>query len=167
MSGAICWGKYFKNLNQHVPMLAVPFSLELKWAAMWRKMQHKLSSETMVTQSLDAATKTYSCKLYQHLIPTVVNPCGSTIILGNSRSYIKPLYCPHSRKDLTLSCYLSSLWLDRSKAEQGVEVRERNLRRRERTRMEGTWDVSWKELRDPVREIAWWEPCNFTGLTSW
>ena len=36
---------------------AIPFSLGPRWAAAWRKMQHKLSSETMVIQSLGATTK--------------------------------------------------------------------------------------------------------------
>jgi hypothetical protein len=35
---------------------AVPFSLKPRWAT-WRKTWHKLSSETMVTQSLGTATK--------------------------------------------------------------------------------------------------------------
>jgi hypothetical protein len=46
------------GIHQANPQFAtVPFSLETKWAAMWRQTQHKLSSETMVTQTLGAATK--------------------------------------------------------------------------------------------------------------
>jgi hypothetical protein len=40
------------------PFAVIPFSIEPKGATVWRKLQNKLSSETMVTQSLGATTKT-------------------------------------------------------------------------------------------------------------
>jgi hypothetical protein len=43
------------HANQHYAI--VPFSLEPGQAPTWRKTQHKLSSETMGTQSLGAASK--------------------------------------------------------------------------------------------------------------
>jgi hypothetical protein len=43
---------------------AIPFSLEPGWATSWKKMQHKLSLEKMVTQSLGISTKSRSCKPY-------------------------------------------------------------------------------------------------------
>jgi hypothetical protein len=39
------------------PRFAIPFSLEPKQATAWRKTQHKLSSDPMVTQSLGAITE--------------------------------------------------------------------------------------------------------------
>ena len=45
------------------PHFAVPFSLEPSQIST-RKIPHKLNSETMVTQSLGATTKTLSCKPY-------------------------------------------------------------------------------------------------------
>jgi hypothetical protein len=42
----------------------IPFSLESSRIVVRRKTSHKLSSETMVTQSLGAKTKTLSCKTY-------------------------------------------------------------------------------------------------------
>jgi hypothetical protein len=43
---------------------AVPLSLEPSRVSVRRKTPHKLSSETMVTQSVGATTKTLSCKPY-------------------------------------------------------------------------------------------------------
>ena len=48
----------------HTFSAAVPLSLEPSWMAVWRKMSHRLSSETMVTQSLGTRTKTLSSKPY-------------------------------------------------------------------------------------------------------
>ena len=42
----------------------IPISLEPSQTSAWRKMPHKLSSETIVTQSLGTTTKTLSCKPY-------------------------------------------------------------------------------------------------------
>ena len=50
------------HIWQSQTLLPVPFSLEHRQAAVWRKMQHKLSSETMVTQLLGATTKILTCK---------------------------------------------------------------------------------------------------------
>ena len=45
------------SFAQYANLCTVLFSLEPRWATMWRKTPHKLSSETTVTQSLDAITK--------------------------------------------------------------------------------------------------------------
>ena len=76
----------------------IPFSLELSQTTRWRKMPHRVSSETMITQSLGATTKTLSCKALLNMILLLAKPDRLAMILGNSSSCILPLCYPCSKK---------------------------------------------------------------------
>jgi hypothetical protein len=47
----------FFDAPQDDPHFAIPFSLGPRWAATWKKTEHKVSLEMMVTQLLGVATK--------------------------------------------------------------------------------------------------------------
>jgi hypothetical protein len=57
----------------------LPYSLELSRAALWRKTAHKLSSESMITQSLGASTRILVLYAILNLNPPVVDPGGFAI----------------------------------------------------------------------------------------
>ena len=86
------WGTLLTNPH----FAAVPFSLDPRRVAMWRKTQHKLSSEMTITQSLGAATK----------ILIMATSCPHGILVQKAISNI----CALNNRTIYFVCEQAHIW---------------------------------------------------------